>query len=431
MKDDMKEFMERKSLKIATIIGGVIIVILIVFTLLARGGKESYEADKRLISQKLLFETLVNERCEVSGESPGLYSIKLPSGEGEISVKVFPGVQNQEKASNHIAETTKTNYNATIAFMEEPEIAGGKGAGFTAEWKDEETQYTRESWCLFENQSLYHIYSTYQNTISEEEKELMSEVIENIRILSPEMVDGENKTATYKENFPDAEVFAGSEFQEKANALKELPYVYYGGWWNKEIFADEGWDVYESENSMPSFYLYANTSMYWNWGWDTSIEWDFYVNYGEYYQIYAFNEDAAKEKAAKEQEAADKVAVVWDFKAGKIKDGATRQQYQDALTVVDALAYEGKKQELKGVLGSVNETLAAREKEEAEKKAAAEKAAAQAAQAAQNPGTANQGEGRGDLIEDDWDDWDYDPYSDPGDYYDPYSDPGDYGDYYW
>lgn len=35
------------------------------------------------------------------------------------------------------------------------------------------------------------------------------------------------------------------------------------------------------------------------------------------------------------------------------------------------------------------------------------------------------------LNEDDWEYWDYDPYSDPGDYYDYYSDPRDYGDYYW
>ncbi|MGC4019068.1 MAG: hypothetical protein QM793_07475 [Muricomes sp.] len=84
MKDDMKEPMEKKSLKIAGIIGGVVIVCLIVFALVVRGGKDSYQADQRLVSQKLLFEMRVNEKCTASSESPGVYSVKLPSGKGRF-----------------------------------------------------------------------------------------------------------------------------------------------------------------------------------------------------------------------------------------------------------------------------------------------------------------------------------------------------------
>ncbi|MGC4019069.1 MAG: hypothetical protein QM793_07480 [Muricomes sp.] len=366
-------------------------------------------------------------------------------------MKVFPGVQNQENTSKHIAEAAKVNHNATIAFMETAEIAGGKGAGFMAEWKADGVQYRQDSWCIFVNQSVYNIYSTYQENISKEEKELMSAMIESIRIFSPQKVDAENKTATYKEEFPDAKAFAGAEFKEKADTLKELPFVYYGSWWNKELFANEGWDVYNAENLVPSFYLYSDSAMYWSWGWDTNVAWDFYANAADYYQIYALSRDAGQEKEAKEKEATDKVAVVWDFGAGKMKDGATRQQYQDALTVVDALSYEVKKQELKGILDSVNTTLTAKDKATADKaaadkaaadKAAADKAAADkaaAAKAAADKAAADAAaraaaqapqEGRGDLIEDDDDYWDYDPWSDPGDSYDPWSDPGDSGYYY-
>ncbi len=303
-------------------------------------------------------------------------------------IKVLPGVQNQEKVSSYLAEEVSSS------------------------------QYTL---CLLGNQSIYSVTSTYQEGISKKEDELTEKIIEYFTILSPEKVDAENKTAVYNEYFVDVKPYKNAEFQEKADTLKEPPYVYYGSWWKNDLYLNLGWNVYDSENLIPSFYLYDKSEQYWSWGWDTNNTWDFYKNNVEPYQFYALNEDAAKEKNEKEQEADNAVGVIWDFANKQVKEGATRQQYNEALGIVNTLAYEWKKQELQGVLETINTALAAKEEQEQKEKQAA--ADAEAASAAASAAAKAAVENNQNNVE---------QYSDPGDTldYEGFSDPGDYGEYY-
>ena len=232
--------------------------------------------DKKFVSRNYMLTTLVNSDTTIKEDQSVL---SFTTQNAAVNICLEPGVQNLAESAKYFQSAIPTHYTDGQA----GDISDGYLFGYRAKLMLFSCTYNGTpceglmALCVA-NQSLYSMSFIINGLTSDDEFELMKQIISNILLLAPTSVDSGAHTAQYTDPYSNYEYYDDGADYYDIEEWYFLPYECYA-WFEVDYSA------YDETLFAPDWDYYADDSTYWDWGWDASDEWYFYDTYEDYYDI--------------------------------------------------------------------------------------------------------------------------------------------------
>ncbi len=252
---------------------------------------KSAELNQQYFNQQLMLEMLVNDSCEVTYNN-NIVTVLSPRADGshaiQINISCLPGVQNLAHGAQAMAEAVTRTYGESEVPVEPfaGYLMGGRAVIFTFSGMLDDQLIGGVCGVGVMNQSLYVAEGIFTHDATQEEINLLSDLMVGLNVIQPVAVDAESKKAQYQPKH------VGKKKARQSSDPPEdwayLPYYYYGEWWETDSV-----DLMKSAMYDPYFYepdwdYYSGTNAYWSWEWDDADDWAFADDYGSYYDTSAY-----------------------------------------------------------------------------------------------------------------------------------------------
>jgi hypothetical protein len=239
--------------------------------------------DQVYTNENFMIEMLVNDSCVIQENGANLVVTTVPNHIALI-VSIIPGIQNLAAAAELAKSTVMSSIpDVAIGEAEDANFFGARSKMYGYQASDGTAGYEIAS---IINQTCYFINimidgaAVEAGEMTEDEFNLIMNVLTSVNILRPTQVEPEAQTAVYETHYP--QVPPAPQTQKTTKPVSEwssLPYAYYS-WWGDpgDYYSSFPYWYYE-----PDWDYYSDPGDYWDWGWDDDSDWWFYDEYGDYY----------------------------------------------------------------------------------------------------------------------------------------------------
>jgi len=236
----------------------------------------SSELDQLYVNEEFMLEMLINDDCIVTQDG-SLLGIESAAGNALMTISLFPGIQNLSAAGEVARYLVANSFeDVTISELSDGNLFGARAKTLTYDAGTGEDSMSGVEGAAVVNQSLYVLNVIFMEAVTDNEGDLMLNLMDSINIVRPAQVDSEAKTAVYETHYPEAQ--PAPQSRNTVTEWEYLPYYYYS-WWDSA----DGYGDYPEWYFEPDWDYYSDPGDYWDWGWDDDSDWWFYDEYGDYY----------------------------------------------------------------------------------------------------------------------------------------------------